>query len=259
MSQTSNYDELWQRILTDRIVTMHAERWLFGVLPAEPRCTWCHVPFGGRGGAIFRRFLDRHPSNYNPRVCNTCDRFLHNHPGGAEVELSLMFVDVRGSTHIAQQMSATDFKALMERFYTVATDAIAENDGLIEKFVGDEVAAIFVPGFSGQDHAAKALAAARQVLRSSGYAPGETPWLPVGAAIHSGIAYVGVVGTTVTHLTVLGDVPNTTARLASLAGAGQILVSDAACKASGLEHHALEHRDVELKGRQESIGVCVIG
>jgi adenylate cyclase len=188
-----------------------------------------------------------------------CDDYFRAHPGGAEIEVSVLFVDVRGSTSIAERMSPTEFSRVMDRFYTVATHAITETDGLIEKFVGDEVAALYVPGFAGVHHARKAVEAGRKILVDTGHDRPDGPWVPVGAGVHTGVAYVGSVGSGgVAQLTVLGDLPNAGARMASLAGPGELLVSDAAHAAAGLEPRPSERRELALKGRRESLGVHVL-
>jgi adenylate cyclase len=259
MTSRSSNDELWRRIFTERVPEVHAERWILGRLPSEPRCSWCKAPFSGLGGALLNRLFHRSPSNYNPAVCNVCDRYFRTHPGGAEIELSLLFVDVRGSSKLAEQMSPTEFSRLMDRFYTVATAVVARTNGLIEKFVGDEVAILYVPGFAGPDHADTAIRAAQDVLSATGHGSGDGAWLPVGAGVHSGLAYVGSVGSGgVSQLTVLGDLPNVTARLASVAGAGEILVSDAAWAKARSNAAGADHREVELKGRDGRFGVRVL-
>ena len=81
-----------------------------------------------------------------------------------------------------------------------------------------------------------------------------------GAEFHTGVAYVGAVGSesTVVDFTALGDSVNVTARLASLAGAGEALISDAACRSAGVDLGELEGRDLELKGRGAPLSVRVL-
>ncbi len=94
----------------------------------------------------------------------------------------------------------------------------------------------------------------------TGYAVKDNPWLPVGVGICTGVAYVGVVGSSggVTDITALGDAVNTTARLASSAAAGEILVSEAVCDAAGLGSAQFEERTLTLKGKQEPFRVRVL-
>jgi adenylate cyclase len=156
-------------------------------------------------------------------------------------------------------MSPTEFSQIMDRFYTVATTAIVQTDGLIEKFVGDEVACIYVSGMAGKDYTRRAIEAARRILQATGHDNASGSWLSVGAGVHWGRAFVGVVGSAGVHqLTVLGDIPNTAARLASSAKAGEILISDAAYQESGLTLGELERRELELKGKAEPFAVRVL-
>jgi adenylate cyclase len=175
-------------------------------------------------------------------------------PGGAEVELSFMFADVRGSTALAEHTQAQEFSSLLARFYGIAAKAVDSRDGIVDKFVGDEVVALFIPGFAGDDHAADAVAAAMGLMRETGN-DGEDPWVPVGAGVHTGIAFVGVVGEGDAHdFTAVGEPVNTTARLASEAGGrGEILVTAAAAAAAELDTAGLESRTLTVRGRDEPV------
>jgi adenylate cyclase len=87
---------------------------------------------------------------------------------------------------------------------------------------------------------------------------GDDPWAPIGAAVHTGVPYVGRVGEgDACDFTAVGDPVNTTARLASSAAAGEILVSAAAANASKLDTSTLEMRTLSLRGREESAEVWV--
>ncbi len=84
--------------------------------------------------------------------------------------------------------------------------------------------------------------------------------IPVGAGIHTGVAYVGSVGASgeISDFTALGDVVNSTARLASLAGAGELLVSTDAASHAQLAADGLERRAVDVRGREAGLEVLVI-
>jgi adenylate cyclase len=180
---------------------------------------------------------------------------------GVEIPVSLLFSDVRGSTAMGERMRPTDFHAFLDRFYHLASDAILEHDGLVDKIVGDEVIGLFFGGISGQRHAAAAIEAAvdlaQRVCR-----PDATPSgaIPAGTAIHTGDAFVGATGPegAVDDFTALGDVVNATARLASAAGAGEVIVSLAAAEAAGTVVDGLERRTVDIRGRSEPIEVVVL-
>jgi class 3 adenylate cyclase len=70
---------------------------------------------------------------------------VRTHPGGAEVEISMLSADVRGPTTLAEQMQPTDFGMLMNRFFDCANRVVIDSDGVVDKLVGDEVVAFYVP------------------------------------------------------------------------------------------------------------------
>lgn len=254
-------EDVWRRYLTTgEFGKERRQRHLFRLLPGAPRCKNCYAPFQGVGSAIVRFFYQKEPSKLNPQLCNFCDVFASRFPGGAEVELSLLFADVRGSTTLAEGMSPTDYSKLINRFYNTATQIMVRSDALIDKIIGDQVAALYVPGFVGPAHASRALEAAQKLLKETGHGRPEGPWIPIGAGVHTGVAFVGSVGSEngATDITVLGDVANTAARLASSARQGEILVSDAAYGAAALQGEALERRELALKGKREPVLVHVV-
>jgi adenylate cyclase len=194
----------------------------------------------------------------NPTMCTACFEFLAEHHGGAEIECSFLFADVRGSTTIAESMSATSFRTLLDRFYATAAAIVFDHDGSVDKFVGDELVAIFYPMLCGENHAASTVAAARDLFVATGHAEAQGPWAPLGAGVHTGPAWVGAVGDGPhVELTALGDTVNTAARLASIAAAGEILVTTPAAEAAGLES-TLERRSLDLKGKGRPTDVVVL-
>ena len=249
-------EEAWRRILTGELASLNRMRRILGKIPSEPCCKLCAAPFGRPGSALLR-FVGFGPSRLNRRLCRMCFHSVDKTPGGAEVEISLLFADVRGSTALAERTPAQEFSRLMARFYGTAAEVVDRWDDIVDKFVGDEVVALFVPGFAGTDHAAKAVGAARGLLRATGNDDGE-PWIPVGTGVHTGVAYVGRVGEgDACDFTALGDPVNTTSRLASSAGAGEILVSSVAADAASMDTTGLERRTLTLRGRDETVEAWV--
>jgi adenylate cyclase len=80
---------------------------------------------------------------------------------------------------------------LVNRFYGAATEALIRCDAIIDKLIGDEVMAVFIPGICGPEYHRRAIEAALALLRAVGYGPSGPPWLEIGGAVHSGITYVG--------------------------------------------------------------------
>jgi adenylate cyclase len=250
-------EEEWYKMLIEGEPVPRRIYHLNGLLPSDPRCKLCASPFKGWGGFIMH-LLGKDQSKYNPRFCQACEKF--DHPGGAEVVLTMLFADVRGSTKLAEQMSALEFSRLINRFYTVATHVLVQTDALVDRLMGDEAIGLYLPGFAGPEHPRRAIEAAQELLRLTGHRDKKGPWLPVGIGVHTGPAFVGVVGgeDNPADFTALGDNVNITARLASEAGTGEILVSDASYSAAKLNLEDLEYRQMELKGKSAPIGVRVL-
>jgi len=251
-------EEFWRDYLTQPDSFLRVGRRVFTHLPSEPRCRMCTAPFAGPGGPLMR-LIGKRPSQANPYMCTSCQDTMIRHHGGAEVDGAMLFADIRGSTALAEGMSTAEFHGLLNHFYSTASQVVFEHEGTVDKFVGDELVAHFFPSFAGEHYVSKAVEAAQAVLRETGHADSGGPWVRVGAGVNAGRAWFGAVGEgTHVELTAVGDVVNTAARLASAAGAGEVLVSADAAAAAGLDA-GLERRSLKLKGKSESTEVVVLG
>lgn len=224
------------------------------LIPSDPRCIWCHAPFHGLGAPLMKA-LGRGQSSFNPSICRDCENMVRTYHGGAEVETAILFADIRGSTTLAEKIPPAEFRGLIDRFFRASTDVLIRANGFIDKLIGDEVTAFFVPGMAGHHYARHALHAGLEILRATGHEDPEGPWIPVGVGIHYGVAYVGAVGSQdgSSDLTILGDAANTAARLASQAKAGEVLISSSLAAAAELDTRDLTARRLELKGRSEPV------
>ena len=245
----------WRSVLLGIHPGLFRRRRLYKLIPSEPRCKLCNAPFHGIGGTLMS-LIGRGQFSKNPLFCEAC---LAEPVEGVELEITMLFADVRGSTALAEKMNASDFSVLMERFYAAATRVLIQSNAIIDKFVGDEVIGLFIPGLAGSHHARQAVLAAQELLRVTGHKNATGPWLPLGVGVHTGPAYVGLVGSEggIGDLTALGDAMNITARLSSLAAAGEILVSQSAYAAAELDEDT-EIRHLELKGRTAPVHVHVV-
>jgi adenylate cyclase len=256
-TQNSNENEaLWYTIFAEGHPLLQKYQRLNKRLPSPPRCKLCYAPFRGVGSVIMK-MSHRGPSSKNPRYCSKCDSFIRAFPGGAEVEMSMVFVDVRGSTPLAEGKSPTEYAKLMSQFYEDATAAFIETEGFVQDVVGDEVFALYPPGFSGKDHAALAIQAAEKLLQLT-LDPAK---LPMGIGVHTGVTYIGsVVGAEegIAEVRVMGDVVNTANRICSAAGTGEALVSAQTCKAAGLSVDDDNKRELDLKGKSDKQMVRVM-
>jgi adenylate cyclase len=235
----------WFWFTTNAFAVDKRLRHILRVLPRDPRCKFCNAPFQGIGGAIVRVLFGKQRSMLNPRYCNLCEIASTEFPGGAEVPMSILFIDIRGSTALSETMTPTVFSQVINRFYAAATKVIIEEDGLVEKLAGDEVAAFWGAGFAGPDYVRRTIDVAQKLLRVM-----ERQKIPVGIGVHSGVAYFGAMGTAegLTDISAKGEEVNMAARLASKAAPGEIILSEQALTAAGMDGSELEARSLELKG-----------
>jgi adenylate cyclase len=193
-------------------------------LPSDPRCVVCRAPYGGVGGRIMGR-LGFAPSRKNPRLCSQC--FEKAPMGGSEMEAGILFADVRGFTPLAEREAPDAVATLLNRFYAAAVDVLCKH-AIIDKLVGDQVMALYLPGVFPGEPARHMIADAHALLAAAGY-DGEQSWVKLGIGLDFGTAYVGNVGAgEVKDFTAIGDVVNTAARLQAAAGSGEIVVSQRA-------------------------------
>ncbi len=260
-------DEIWYWYLTgewrvppppeiQRIMAIRQN--ILGRLPSDPHCLECGMPMSGLGGAILRPWGSA-PATFSSKFCSDCEKFARKHESGAEVELSMIFADVRGSTTLAESTPTKEFKSLIQRFYKETSHALVHRNSMVNRLMGDQVSALFVPRFAGKDHARIAIEAAQEVLKVTGHGSPQGPWIPVGVGVHTGPAYVGAVGSAegVNEIAVLGNAANLCARLSSQAAAGEILVSEESANAAGLGP-GHERRVLDLKGISHPVAVTVL-
>jgi len=217
------------------------------LLPSDPRCRLCRAPFGGRGGRIMRR-LGYRPSRKNPTICDVC--FEQAPMGGVEMEIGVLFADVRGFTTLAENMAPDDVATMLNRFYEVATKVLTKS-AIVDKLVGDEVMALYLPQLIGDHWEDHLVRDASDLLAAVGYGSSERPWLSLGVGIDVGRAFVGNVGAgDVKDFTALGDVVNTASRLQSAATGGQVVMSERLFGRLATRPQNATQTDLELKGKQ---------
>ena len=250
MARSRDPKEVWGAVLTGTDPVLKYGRSVLRLLPSSPRCKLCNAPFSG-AGSVLMKLIGKTPWERNPRICRFCITSLpRKWPGGVELEASLLFADIRGSTTLAESMSPAQYGELINRFFRTATDAFVQHDAIIDQLVGDEAIGLFLPGYAGPRHAGQAVAAARTLIAAMQKAE---DGLPVGIGVHTGLVFIGSVGSpdSFTDFTALGDAVNTAARLASAARAGEILLSETSRAAAGITLEQVDERLLELKGKAE--------
>ena len=170
-----------------------------------------------------------------------------------------MFVDIRGFTSLAEQLNPQEVATQLNHFYEIASKAIFRYDGTLDKLVGDEVMAFFGAPLHWQDHPRRAVNTAVEIMREVA-AMAEKDRLKVGIGISTGEAFVGNVGgKEITDYTVLGDTVNVAARLQGAAAPGEILIAEETFGQVADEYPSATRRELELKGKSETVIAWEIG
>jgi adenylate cyclase len=218
-------------------------------IPAAPRCKLCMRPFGGIGRVLPGSGFS--PSRKNPSFCKSC--FEQAPIGCREMEIGVLFADVRGFTALSESRPAAEVTELMNRFYALAAEVLIRHDAVIDKLIGDEVMALFIASWTPKA-TSHMLEAAEDLLHGVGFGSGEEPWLPLGIGVDFGLASVGNVGSgEVKDFTAIGDVVNTAARLQSCAEAGQLVMSERVYGVAGERWPDAAAERLELKGKTELV------
>jgi adenylate cyclase len=231
-------------------------------LPSTPRCGYCGAPFAGFGGRIVRP-LGYRPSRKNPNICAMCVELAP--PGGLTTDLGVLFADLRGFTSRSESITPTKASEELRRFYAHAEEVFFP-EALIDKLIGDEVMALYVPLLlqptsegvvtdEDRSHIANLmLEHARELLQRVGYGSLEGPTLELGIGLDFGEAFIGNVGNAALHdFTAVGDVVNTASRLQGHAAAGEVVLS--ARLSDLLDEPVGVPEQLVLKGKQEPVEV----
>jgi adenylate cyclase len=180
---------------------------------------------------------------------------LDNPPalGGEQREVAVLFVDLVGSTALAAQRPAAEVVSLLNRFFTVVVEAVADYGGWVNKFEGDAALCVFGAPFPDASCAASALCAARELHSRLA---DELPEAAAGISVSAGRAVAGNVGAEHRfEYTVIGDPVNEAARLCELAKrhSCRLLASEPVLRRAGAEEGERWRVDGEvvLRGRSE--------
>ena len=169
----------------------------------------------------------------------------------------MLFADVRGYTRLTEGLAPDEVPALMNCFYETASSALLAHDGLLGQVEGDNVMALFLPGFAGREYRRRAVAGARSLVEAVG--PASDLDFRIGVGISSGEEFVGNVGGGgYKDFTALGDVTNTAARLTAKAEPGEILVDEPTYEAVAADYPGAVRHELELKGKEAPVATYVI-
>jgi len=161
---------------------------------------------------------------------------------------------------LGEHLGPAQYASVLNRFYGAATESLIRQDAIIDKLIGDEVMALFIPGICGPNFRRRAAQAALLLLEAVGYGGAKEPWMPIGIAVNAGVTYVGNVGSEggVVDFTALGDTVNTASRLASSAASGEVLLSEDVYEALAETDPQAERRSLTLRGKETPVPVRVL-
>jgi class 3 adenylate cyclase len=180
--------------------------------------------------------------------------------GGAVVDLTTMFADLRGFTTFSEQSTPEEVTAALNKIFGVATPSILRNGGTVLQFVGDAVMAVFNAPVRQADHALRAARAALEMQRTLETISHEYPGLPrFRVGINTGRALVGNIGSDEKRsYNAMGDAVNVAARLESLAEPGQVLIGGSTYQLLGDAAVVRSLGPVEVKGREDPVETYVL-
>ena len=218
-----------------------------------------HLPIPLRGvlSAPFRVFGIR-PSRMNPNTCTICELMFTKVMKARKITIdaTILFADLRDYTSLSQSLSPNEMAGLLDAFYDECASAIWQFDGLLNKTIGDAVMAVFNFPIRHVDHARQAVLAAREIQRRCHAKRAEFAesigrtgaGFGVGIGIHSGELSFGEFGRSHRDLTAIGTVVNTASRAQSVAGADQILVTQAVYERALSDLSGSKAKEYRLKG-----------
>jgi adenylate cyclase len=172
---------------------------------------------------------------------------------GEEVEVTIMFIDIRDFTEFAERTPAEEVVAAVNTLFEQIVPIIHDHGGRVDKFVGDGVLAVFGAPRRESDHADQTLATALEVARKVDSPEG----LSIGIGLNSGKVIAGNVGGAGRlEFSVIGDAVNVAARVeAATRETGDVILLTEWTKERLQASHPelVEHTDIELKGKQEPV------
>ena len=176
-------------------------------------------------------------------------------------EATVLFADIRGFTSMSEHLEPQQLVSLLNEYFDVMVDIIFRYEGTLDKFIGDEIMAVWGTPVRQEDHALRAVQAALEMKKAldefnvESVAKGN-PELHVGYGINAGSLVAGYMGSRKTHsYTVIGDCVNVASRLCGKAKSGELLVSDPVLKLLGPQILYRDLENAQLKGKSHAIPV----
>ena len=220
-------------------------------------CVICATALEGFASVPFR-LVGVSRSTRNPNLCNRCNTHAEE---GRVAEITVLFADLSSFTELTHELGPERTHEVADAFLQMATYCLVRHDAFIDKYVGDAVMAFFNVPIRREDHSARAVAAAQDILAGLP-ALNQRFGLNLNAvvSIAAGFARVGRLGSSDgKDYTAIGDVVNLAARLEGVAARGEIVVDETVYSAVKAEIGAVTAEAVNLKGFKEPVHAYRIG
>jgi len=179
--------------------------------------------------------------------------------GGKKVDLTILFADIRGFTSYSEKQSPEKLVAVLNRYLAAAADAVLENEGTVDKFLGDAIMAWYNAPVPQSDHTLRAVKTALSIRDAIAKLHAELPpeaHLDFGVGIHYGDAILGWIGTEKRlEFTAISDSINTTKRIQENASKNQILISKVAYERVEQWVNAKPYAPLVVKGKSQPVDV----
>jgi PAS domain S-box-containing protein len=182
--------------------------------------------------------------------------------GGKRVDITILFADIRGFTSYSETQSPEQLVSVLNRYLAAGAEAVLDEEGTVDKFLGDAVMAWFNAPIPQADHTLRAVRTAiklrERVAQLHAVLPPEAQ-LAFGVGIHYGDAVLGLIGTEKRlEYTAIGDSVNTTKRLQENAGKNQIVISKEAYERVKDCVNVIQMEPMIVKGKREAVPVYEI-
>ncbi|MFT3912104.1 MAG: adenylate/guanylate cyclase domain-containing protein [Ferruginibacter sp.] len=225
-----------------------------------------HVPIPIRGPFSYLfKAVGIKKSQMHPNLCTICESMFTKVKKHKQIEVAttILFADLRGYTHLSQSIDPSVMNEVLNDFYDCASNAVWENEGIVNKFIGDAVLAIFNFPLVRKDHVQNAVKAAMQLQEQCrdiktrvGLNADHT--LGVGVGIHTGTCNIGEVGNSYKDFTAIGSTVNLASRLQGAALSGEILITGDVYTCVKNEFPSLKSKKLQLKGIDDPVTGYVI-
>jgi adenylate cyclase len=203
------------------------------------------------------RLIGIKKSQMNPNLCTICETNFTKVKKKKQVVIpaTVLFADLRGYTTLSEKTERSEVLDLLQNFYDECAAAIWERDGIVNKFIGDAVLAIFNFPIMQQDHVRQAVLAGMEIQQKWIKATSERKDLStgIGVGIHTGTASIGEFGTAYKDFTIIGPVVNLASRIQSAAGLGEVVVTEAVYQQVNDLFPEAKNQTYQLKGIEEPV------